>query len=49
MAFGALARTGYADLGIGVLVASAAALSGDSAAYWMGGWGEGAFITPTVA
>ena len=36
IAFGALARTGHVDLGIGLLVAIAAAMSGDSAAYWMG-------------
>jgi membrane protein DedA with SNARE-associated domain len=36
LSFGALARTGHADLALGILVASAAAMSGDSAGYWMG-------------
>lgn len=34
--FGALARDGHLDLGAGLLVASAAALGGDSAGYWLG-------------
>jgi membrane protein DedA with SNARE-associated domain len=36
MAFGALVRTGHVDAGLGLLVATVAAMSGDSAAYWMG-------------
>lgn len=34
--FGALARTGDLDLGLGLLVAWAAALSGDTVGYWLG-------------
>ncbi len=34
--FGAAARTGELDLGLGLLVASAAALSGDTVGYWLG-------------
>ena len=36
LTFGALARTGHVDLGIGILVASMAAMSGDNAGYWLG-------------
>lgn len=36
MAFGALVRTGHVDAGLGLLVATTAAMSGDSAAYWIG-------------
>lgn len=36
IAFGAFTRTGDLDLGLGLLVASAAAMSGDSIGYWLG-------------
>ncbi len=36
LAFGALARTGHVDLELGILVAWAAAMSGDSVGYWLG-------------
>lgn len=36
LSFGALARTEHVDLGLGILIATAAAISGDSAAYWLG-------------
>lgn len=36
LTFGALAGTGHVDLGLGILVASAAAMSGDSVGYWLG-------------
>ncbi len=36
LAFGALARTGHVDLGLGVLVAWVAAMSGDNVGYWLG-------------
>jgi membrane protein DedA with SNARE-associated domain len=36
LSFGALARTGHVDLGLGILVAAAAAMSGDSVGYWLG-------------
>ncbi len=36
LTFGVLARTGHVDLGIGILVASMAAISGDNAGYWLG-------------
>lgn len=34
--FGALARTGHIDLGLGIVVAWAGAMSGDSVSYWLG-------------
>lgn len=34
--FGALARYGHLDAGLGLVVASAAAMSGDSIGYWLG-------------
>lgn len=36
LTFGALARTGHVDLGLGILVAWGAAMSGDSVGYWLG-------------
>lgn len=35
-AFGFLARTGHLDLGAGIAFATAAAMAGDSASYWLG-------------
>lgn len=41
IALGALARGGDLDLGLGVLIAAAAAMSGDSVGYWLGRlWGD---------
>ncbi len=36
LTFGALARAGHVDLGLGLLVATAAAMGGDSVGYWLG-------------
>lgn len=36
LTFGALAQTGHVDLGLGVLVAWVAAMSGDNIGYWLG-------------
>lgn len=36
LTFGALARTGHVDLGVGTAVAWVAAMSGDSVGYWLG-------------
>jgi membrane protein DedA with SNARE-associated domain len=36
LAFGAVAKTGHLDLVLGLLIAAAAALAGDSLGYWIG-------------
>lgn len=39
LAVGAVARSGDLNLGLGLLLAAAAAVGGDSAGYWLGRWG----------